>query len=310
MTEQGFSSAYGLGVTERDPLRRPESWPDRAVRFLTRQPSTNLFVGFLVCFLTGSLAGTFVLDAVISREGEEQIATLAAPLMPVLGGLFAFLTAFAINTEWNQLRDAQQSLDHEADAAARLAWIADTPGLDGLALRDSLRSYLRLVIAEEWPGLERGFGSKTARNALASLGKQARRSVSAGPDVAPPLAADLLDATDELAGYRRDRLSLAARNIPPALLLLVLSSGVFVCLDAILLALHHQAWIAAAISGLVVIVALDLALVVAVTAPYQGPITVDPSPLLGVLEEIDRGVFGSVGEGQAGDDQAPEVARS
>lgn len=264
---------------------------------LTRQPSTTLFVGFLLCFLIGSLVGALALDALIDREGQKQIGALAAPLMPVLGGLFAFLTAFAINTEWNQLRDAQQSLDHEADAAARLAWIADSPGLDGQALRDSLRSYLRLVVAEEWPGLEQGFGSKRARNALASLGGEARRSVSTGSDVSPPIAADLLGATDELAAYRRDRLSLAARNIPPALLLLVLSSGVFVCLDAILLALHHQAWIAAAISVLVVIVALDLALVVAVTAPYQGPITVDPSPLRGVLEEIDRGVFGSVGDG-------------
>ena len=83
--------------------------------------------------------------------------------------------------------------------------------------------------------------------------------------------------------------------MPPALLLLAFASGVVLCLDAVLIALPHQSWVGVAIGGLVVITALALALVVAVSAPYRGTISVDPLPIATVLEEVRRGDLDAIG---------------
>jgi hypothetical protein len=124
-------------------------------------------------------------------------------------------------------------------------------------------------------------------------------------DVSPATAVELLGAADGLATSRRDRLSLARRTVPPAFLLLAFSSGVILSLNAVLLSLRIEGWAALAIMGLVVVTALDLALVVAVSEPYKGTIVVDPRPLADVVDDLDRGVFGPWGESPSGEDLGP-----
>lgn len=258
------------------------------MRILTALPGPVVFAGFLIWFLGWTLLATVLVDLTVPVADEVSLAEVAGPLVPALGAMFAFLTAFAINTEWVQLRDAQHAAEMEADAAARVALVAGSPGLDPARLRGLLEQYLSHVVVDEWPRLRSAGGSHGARDALARISREAR-AIVAEPRVDPVTGTDLLGAVDALVSLRRDRLSLAGRSMPPALMLLAFVSGVVLCIDALLVALPHSQWITVTVGGVVVVTALALALIVAVSAPYRGTISVDAHPLEVVLEALRRG---------------------
>lgn len=266
----------------------------RVMRFLTALPGPVVFAGFLVWFIAWSALAETAFDLVVPADREADLALIAGPLIPALGAMFAFLAAFAINTEWGQLRDAQHAAELEADAAARFALIAASPGLDGPRLRRMLQRYLRHVVDDEFPRLPTGHGSEEARDALAELFRETREIV-ARPSVGPVSGTDLLGAVDAMVSLRRDRLSLASRSMPSALLLLAFVSGIVLCLDAVLVGLPHPRWVAVTVGGLVVVTALALALVVAVSAPYRGTLSVDVRPIEVVLEQVSQGDLGAIG---------------
>ena len=266
----------------------------RVMRFLTDLPGPVVFAGFLVWFIVWSIAAAVVFDLTVPVDSEANLALVAGPIIPALGAMFAFLAAFAINTEWVQLRQAQNAADLEADSAARFALIAESPGLDGPMLRRDLQRYLRHVVEDEWPQLPAGRGSQRARDALAEIFRETREIVAA-PDIGQVSGTDLLQAVDSMVSLRRDRLSLARRYMPPALLLLTFFSGVVLCLDAVLVALPHQQWVSVTVGGIVILTALALALVVAVSAPYRGTISVEVDPIAIVLDEVTQGDLGAIG---------------
>jgi hypothetical protein len=108
------------------------------------------------------------------------------------------------------------------------------------------------------------------------------------------VAADLLAAAEGVALTRRDRLNLSGHGLPAPLFLLAFVSGVVLCLNAIAVAVDLDDWVAIIIGGLIVLIALDLALVVAISDPFRGPMRVLPRPLGGVLDELRAARFGPV----------------
>lgn len=275
----------------------------RVVQALTDRPAGVLFLGFLGWFAVWTVVAEVVLRAMVPEASAEDVALVARGVVPALGAVFAFLTGFAINTEWGLLRDAQHAVELEADAAARVALLAAAPGLDGPHLRRILLDYLDAVVQDEWLGLRTGEGSHRAGTALLELFRSVRRRVGTA-DTAVATGSDLLDAVDALVSCRRDRLSVARRTASGAMLLLAVVSGVVLVLEAVLLALPHERWVGLTLAGLVVVVALALALMLAVSAPYRGSIAVDARPLLVVHRELGDGRLGAVA-GPRSDGGAP-----
>lgn len=266
----------------------------RVMERLTRLPGLVTFAGFLSWFVVWSLLARVVLDAVVPAESQRNLALVAAPIVPALGALFAFIAAFAINTEWGQLRDAQLAAEAEGDAAARFALVVESPGLDGPRLRRLLHDYLRHLVDDEWRRLPEGHGSEAARDALGALFSETR-TIVADPATGVVTGTDLLGAVDALVSLRRDRLAQASRTMPPALLLLAFVSGVVLCLDVVVLSLPYGDWEGLTVGGVVVVTALALALVVTVSAPYRGTMSVDPRPLAVVADQVGSGDLGAIG---------------
>ena len=70
-----------------------------------------------------------------------------------------------------------------------------------------------------------------------------------------------------------------------------MAAGLALVVDAAALAIdrsHRIAWLTA---GLVVVVSLVLALLLAVTAPFRGGFITDGEPIDGVIVDLDAGVF-------------------
>lgn len=268
-----------------------QSWLGRLVRWLAGRTSAAVFGMFLAWFAVWTVSAYLVLDTVISAQDQADLGTIAGPLMGALGALFAFLTAFVITTEWGQHREAEHTLGMEADACVRLAWISQSPGCDGAAIRRDLAAYLGSVLNEEWPELADGRGCETTHDRMGELQYRVR-GIAAEPDVPASVSNDLTTAADAIAVTRAERLNAASRDLPTPLFLLAFLSGVVLTLNAIVLALQLDHAHGLAIAGIVALIPLDLALLLAIAMPFQGDLRVEGHALARVLDNLTRGRYG------------------
>lgn len=266
---------------------------ERHLTSLAGLGSGALFGGFLAWFIAWSVGIGVLLRSVTSRAEQQDLAVVAGRLMPAIGTLFALLTAFVITNQWNRSRDAEHVIGAEADASVRLALASGARGLPGTSIRGAQVTYLRSVLDQEWSTLamdDRGHHATVA--VLMDLQREVR-DLASGPDVSDAVASELASSATEVATGRRDRLNLAGHGLPAPLFLLALVAGVVVCVGAVSLAVNLDSWVAAIVGGLVVTVALDLALVVAISDPFRGSMRVLPRPLSAVLEAMEADQFGS-----------------
>jgi hypothetical protein len=141
----------------------------------------------------------------------------------------------------------------------RLAWISQSPGRDGAAIRRDLAAYLSAVLNQEWPALADGAGCEATHAGMSEL-RYRVRGIAAEPDVPASVSNDLTTAADAIAVTRVERLNAAARDLPTRLFLLAFVSGVVLTLNAVVLALHLDHAHGLAIAGIVALIPLDLAL--------------------------------------------------
>jgi hypothetical protein len=269
----------------------PGSWLGRFVRSLAGRTWAALFGMFLTWFAVWTAVAYVVLDTVISAKAQADLETIAGPLMGALGVLFAFLTAFVITTEWGQHREVEHIVGMEADACVRLTWISQSPGCDGAAIRRDLAAYLGSVLNEEWPALADGGGCEATHDRMSELQHRVR-GIAAEPDVPASVSNDLTTAADAIAVTRAERLNAAAPDLPAPLFLLAFFSGVVLTLNAVVLALHLDPAHGLAIAGIVALIPLDLALLLAIAMPFKGDLRVEGHALVRVLDNLTRGRYG------------------
>ena len=90
--------------------------------------------------------------ALIPAAEREGAHTIAAPLMPALGAIFALLMGLTLASEAGSLASAQGIVSSEAANASRLAWAATSPGVDSEPIQSALLGYLLATRAHEWNG--------------------------------------------------------------------------------------------------------------------------------------------------------------
>jgi hypothetical protein len=247
----------------------------------------------LAWFMGWTLLVGVVFDSVVDEADQPTVSATAGQLVPAVGVLFALLTAFVITNQWNRSRSAEQVVAREADASIRLGLASQSPGVHGARLRSLLVDYLRAVLQSEWETLRHEHaGSPRTADALSRLERDVRADATA-PGVATAVTTDLLAAAEGVAVARSDRLNLSGHGLPAPLFLLAFVSGVVLCLNAIAVAAGPDDWVAIVIGGLIVLIALDLALIVTISDPFRGPLRVLPTPIESILDQLEAGRFGS-----------------
>jgi len=266
----------------------PGSQIARFVRWLAERTWATLFGLFLAWFVAWTAIAYTVLNELVSGTDQQDLAALATALMTAFGALFAFLTAFVITIEWNQRRDAEHNVGLEADACVRLAWASQFDPANGSAILAALQGYLRSVLDEEWPILARGEGGSSRTHDELGNVQQVVRRIASDPNRPPAVGSDLTAAINEIVVTRADRINQASHDLPTPLFLLAFLSGVLLTLNAISVSLRFEPGFLALIGGLVMIVALDLALLVAMGSPFSGGLRVGQRPLRHVLDDLER----------------------
>jgi hypothetical protein len=271
----------------------PTSVVARVLRALTSLAGLRLFGVFFAWFAFWSSVIYVLLDTIVPGNEQDDLATLATALMTAFGALFAFLTAFGINIEWGHHRDAEKTIGKEADAALRLAWVSEAPECDGEEVRAELTAYLHSVIEDEWPTLADGSeGSEQTHDHMSTLQSRVR-AIASSQDLSHPVLTDLLKGADALAVGRADRLNAAGHDLPIPLFMLAFLSGVMLSINAVAVSLQFEPGYALLIGGLVVLIALDLALLVTIGSPFKGPLAVEPRALRRMVSHLEAGRYGS-----------------
>ena len=110
--------------------------------WLTSLPAVVLVAGGLVLALLATLGGRLAVRALVPATERDAAYTIAAPLMPALGALFALFMGLTLASEASFLASAQGIVSNEAADASRLAWAATSPGVDTAPIQSALLDYL------------------------------------------------------------------------------------------------------------------------------------------------------------------------
>src|SRR5271154_6131796 len=88
----------------------------------------------------------------------------------VVGVVYAVLLGFAVIVVWEKFRDAESAVAQEAGAAFTLYRLSDgLTAKQGDALRANLVSYLKSVVADEWPEMWHGRQSSRVTRKVGQL---------------------------------------------------------------------------------------------------------------------------------------------
>src|SRR5580693_10074653 len=182
--------------------------------WLTSLPAVVLVTGGLVLALLATLGGRLAVRALVPATERDTAYTIAAPLMPALGALFALFMGLTLASEASFLASAQGIVSNEAADASRLAWAATSPGVNSAPIQSALLTYLQATRAYEWHGNSAAEGDDpVTAHALANL-ENAVRTQAARPGLGTPASSELLSSLDALTNDRRARLAAASHELP------------------------------------------------------------------------------------------------
>lgn len=239
-----------------------------------------------------AVATTVLLHRAVRADGREHAGLTAAAYMTALGSLFAILTGFLLNGEYAVLRQTQNLVYEEVAAGSRLAFSTEgLPAADIALIQDSLAGYFGTLGTSEWRALGRDTpGVSASVPALAQLQQLVFDISSRG--YTPAATADGMQAAvSELTGIRRQRVAVSSQSMPVALFVLSLITGVALIVNAIIVTLRAGKGYALVAVGIIVIVALDLAAIVGISAPFNGPFQASPEPVAQLAAELRNGQY-------------------
>ena len=259
--------------------------------WLTSLPVGVLVVGSLVLAGLVAVGSRLAINRFVPAEDEGQVRAIAGPLMPALAATFSVLTALTLASEAGYLRAAQDIVSTEAAQASRLAWASTTPGVESEPIPASLTDYLRDTRANEWHGAtadERADPETT--EAIADL-ERTVRAEAADPDLGTPTGTELLASLDGVTVARRDRIAASSREIPVLYVITLAISGAALVANAGALTFRHGRRAALLVAGLACVVAISMALLFSLAAPWDGPLVATGGPLDAMIRDLQSGYF-------------------
>ena len=240
--------------------------------------------------LAAGVFGALLLQALVHSflpaSLRRQHTALGSAIFSVIGTTYAVLLAFMATTAWDQYSAAEALARHEADligsAYGASHGLADPAGAQ---IRGDLAAYTQRVIDSEWPAQVQGHKLPAVEPLLQRLEATVLTLTPSGAGPAN-VQRFLIGTVSEIVTARRDRRLSIHGDIPGLVWMVLLSGGVLMVgfsfvLGAPTRGLHLVMTAALVASGVLVIL-----LIVGLSSPFHGAVTIPPDAYLGVLEEM------------------------
>jgi Protein of unknown function (DUF4239) len=254
-----------------------------------------------------TVAGVLLARRLFPRLTDSEFEPVADSLRVVYELIFALILAFVIAAVLDELGDAEAVVASEATTIGELVTANETfPEDDRTRLDTAVGQYVRAVANDEWETMKDGEPSPRADAALESLHAEYHQVEPVGAAQTESYG-QALDNLQELGSKRRERLNIAAADLPTMLRVLVLVGLV------LLLVLEYRPHLSP-VGGLVFMGTLALVvtsaflLTVILNYPFAGQESVSNEP----LKQDTLAQFWSdelAYEREPGDDPQPLTAR-
>lgn len=225
-----------------------------------------------------TLAAVLLARRAFPRLADGEFEPVADSLRVVYELIFALILAFVIAAVLDEMSSAETSVAAEATAIAELVRTNEAlPAQDKQRLDDAARQYVHAVADHEWETMKDGEASPQATAALEGMYAEYR-------EVRPRGSAQVenyrhaLTALHDVETKRRERLDIAAADLPTMLRVLVVVGLV------LLLVLEYRPQLSP-VAGLVfmglltTVVTSAFLLTVVLNYPFAGDVSVSSDPL-------------------------------
>jgi putative Mn2+ efflux pump MntP len=200
--------------------------------------------------------------------------------------IYAVLLGFAVIVVWEKYREAESAVMKEAGAAAalyRLSYGLD--GYSGASLRGKLTAYMKSLVTEDWAEMNRGGNSENTTAALSDLYGAATAAQVPGNREAAVLM-EIIEQLNLVTQARRDCNNLAAGIVPSVIWTVLVAGGIMTVGSAFFFTSENLFAQAVMTGMLCVIVCLALMVIVSISHPFSGPVSVGPEPLTELLRDF------------------------
>ena len=214
--------------------------------------------------------------------------TVLLPFSPdrTFATINSLLLAFSAVSVWESFGSAEEAVVNEANTVGALARdLAVFGSPEAAGARAMLRQYAEMVIADEWPTMQRGEADvktwtlfdQTFR-AIATLDVETTRHET--------LMYEIFQRTNELLKQRRTRLYTATSEVPGTLWAVVLIGTVLSMATTVVL--PPTRFNLAMVGGLALSIGLVFYFIVAMDRPFAGKESISVAPFQSAIESMMR----------------------
>jgi len=238
----------------------------------------TVFVPVLV-----AVAGLVVVQRLVPPERREGQNNVAGFIYAVLGVAYAVLLAFVVIAVWQDYEADQTNVESEAHELAGIYFLASQlPEPERTNVQELVRTYVRVVVEEEWPMMERGQTSPRADSLLRQLTLKLLEfdPRTEGEQV---LYESGLRQLHDAADARRSRLLEVREGIPDLLWVVLVLGGVITVSFTYLFGLRSNLAHALMVAALTLVICGILFTIGEFNNPFSGPVEIQPEAFKEVL---------------------------
>ncbi|MGH8793111.1 MAG: DUF4239 domain-containing protein [Stackebrandtia sp.] len=215
----------------------------------------------------------------------ERNANLVGGSLAIVGTIYAIIVGFAVVVVWEQHSEAEATVAHEANALADLERMSHGfPVEVRRQVHEAERTYLRLVVDEEWRNMEQGASSVRAHAALVEL--WAVYTDMSRTERSDPLYEQSLVRLNEISDNRRLRLLAAADRVPTLMWLLVYLGALATLVLCYSFGIGRGAQARIILLILSGTIGFSIFLIASLDGPFSGDFKVEPEAFVFVLENM------------------------
>jgi hypothetical protein len=285
------SPLHSARRSRRNPLRSNTNLKTgRAYEMMamsvTMHPIWQSGIVILAVAVAAALLLQMLVHYFVSAELRRRHTVLGAAIFSVIGTTYAVLLAFMATTAWEQYSAAEALARREADLVGAIYRVSQgVADPAGPAIRADLMAYLTQVINVEWPAQVTGRTVAATEPDLADLD---RKVIGMMPGTASQsnIQAYLISAASDVAMVRRDRRLATHGTIPNLVWVVLLSGGALMVGFSYVLGAPTQGLHLLMTAALVASGVLVLLLIVGLSSPFHGAVTIPPDAYTALLADL------------------------
>lgn len=254
---------------------------------LNSVPAGWLLLGAAAVALGLVLPSVVLIRRLVPATREGYHAEISAPMLGVVAALFGLFLAFVIIIAYQNYLSAGSNISRETESLSSLVRDSEAfPEPGGERVRAAVGTYVRAVVDDSWPLMRQG---KTSYQAVAGLDGiyAALRTVKLTSPQARTFYDDAVSQLNTTLGARQDRVESAVGGIPAVIMILLLFNTFVIVAYAVFVGSPNFWFHALGPAAIAVVVAVSLVVLVDLSYPFSGSVTVSPENFkTGVLAQF------------------------